>query len=74
MLLAPLGLKGHSPCSLITSNGGSEMENSKPTMGLWKEHSQEPLLYLDGSTVFLYAGMGIARKMEASVLTSRMEQ
>ncbi len=23
MLLAPLGLKGHSPCSLITPNGGS---------------------------------------------------
>ncbi len=26
MLLAPLGLKGHSPCSLITPNGGSEIE------------------------------------------------
>ncbi len=32
--------------------------------------TQEPLLYLDGSTVFLYAGLRIARKMKASVLTS----
>ncbi len=36
--------------------------------------SQEPLLYLDGSTVFLYAGLRIANKMKASVLTSRTEQ
>ncbi len=35
---------------------------------------QEPLLYLDDSTVFLYAGLWIASKMKPSVLTSRMEQ
>ncbi len=28
MLLAPLGLKGHSPCSLITPNGGSLLVTS----------------------------------------------
>ncbi len=27
---------------------------------------QEPLLYLDGSTVFLFAGLQIASKMKAS--------
>ncbi len=37
-------------------------------------YSQEPLHYLDGSTVFLFAGLGIAGKMKASVLTSRTEQ
>ncbi len=30
MLLAPLGLKGHSPCSLITPNGGSLIACSVP--------------------------------------------
>ena len=35
---------------------------------------QEPLLYLDGSTVFLYAGLRIAHKMKANVLTSRTKQ
>ena len=31
-------------------------------------------LYLDGSTVFLFAGLRIASRMKASVLTSRTEQ
>ena len=35
---------------------------------------QEPLLYLNANTVFLYAGLRIASKMMASVLTSRTEQ
>ncbi len=38
------------------------------------EFPQEPLLYLDRSTVFLYAGLRIAIKMKARVLTSRTEQ
>ncbi len=29
MLLAPLGIMGHSPCSLITANGGSK-KSTKP--------------------------------------------
>ena len=38
------------------------------------KQSQEPLLYLDGRNVFLYACLLIASKMKASVLTSRTEQ
>ena len=39
-----------------------------------KPKTQELFLHLDGNTVFLYAGLRIASKMKASVLTSRMEQ
>ncbi len=37
-------------------------------------HAQERLLYLEGSTVFLFAGLWFASKMKASMLTSRTEQ
>ncbi len=36
--------------------------------------SQDLLLYLDDSTVFLFACLRIASKMKANVLTSRMEK
>ncbi len=49
----------------VRSIHGVRPENGQP---------QESLLYLNGSTVFLYAGLRIASKMKASVLTSRMEQ
>ena len=35
---------------------------------------QEPFLNLDDSTVFLYAGLWIARKIKATVITSIVEQ
>ncbi len=52
MLLAPLGLKGHSPCSLITPNGGSRM----PLAGLvYFEKKIEPLsMFLDLSLLNIF--------------------
>ncbi len=44
------------------------------SLGLNENSMQEPLLYLDGSTVFLFPGLQIASKMKTSVLTSRTEQ
>ena len=46
MLLAPMGLKGHSPCSLITPNGGSYLPQPFT-----------PSLFLLLHLFFLFAGL-----------------